>query len=124
MRKRSALVLLAVLTGSGPARAGDGIWAELMGYYSQRAEGVTPGAGDAKEANSAIHAADPWPPYAGNRNIPASGERMSRAIRRYQDVTKLQEAARAPVSEAPGANTSGMGSGIGNGMSSSGRLGQ
>ncbi len=111
MRKRSALVLLMVLTGFGPVRAGDGIWEDLMGYYSHRAEGVTVGAGDAKEANSAIHAADPWPPYAGNRSIPASGERMSRAIRRYQDVTKLQEAARAPVSEAIGANTSGASSG-------------
>ena len=111
MRNRSALVLLVALTASGPARAGDGIWEEFMGYYCQRAEGVTPGAGNAKEADSAIHAADPWPPYSGNRHIPASGERMSRAIRRYQDVTKLQEAARAPVSEAIGANTSGTLSG-------------
>ncbi|MGP0040668.1 MAG: hypothetical protein ACLPJW_08235 [Rhodomicrobium sp.] len=116
MRKRSALILLAVLTGSVPARAGE-IWDELMGYYSQRAEGVTLRAGDAKEANSAIHAADPWPPYAGNRKIPASGERMSRAIRRYQDVTKLQEAAHVPVSEVSGTTAIGAG----NGMSSSGR---
>jgi len=117
MRKRSALVLLAGLAGSAHAWAGEGMWEELMGRYSQRTEGVTIGAGDAKEANSAIHTVDPWPPDADNRNIPASGERMSRAIRRYQDVTKLQDAARAPIPEGIGQTAGGSGSG----MSSSGR---
>ncbi len=89
-------VLLAVPAGS--------IAQELIGdaplsEYGQRADSVTLGAGNAKEINSAIHAIDPSPPSARNRAIPGSGERMSRAIRRYQDVTKLNEAARAPAAE-------------------------
>ncbi|MGO8953211.1 MAG: hypothetical protein ACLPWS_21380 [Rhodomicrobium sp.] len=115
MAKRTGLVFLVVLTVSANARAGGGLFEDFMGYYAQRTEGVTAGAGDAKELNSAIHTIDPWPPNAANRNIPASGERMSRAIRRYQDVTKLREAAQAPVSEAisPG--------GAGSNAASSGR---
>ncbi len=107
--RRAALVFLAILTVSGTAWAGDGIFDEFFGYYMQRTEGVTAGAGNAQAANSAIHTADPWPPGAGNRRIPASGERMSRAIRRYQDVTKLREAAPPPVPD--GIGTSGIGVG-------------
>lgn len=95
MRKSCVLVSLAVLALSETASAAEGGLDEFMGYYAQREEGVTIGAGDAKEANSAIHAIDPWPPSAANRAIPASGERMSGAIRRYQDVSKLHEAAPA-----------------------------
>jgi hypothetical protein len=115
MAKRTGLVFLAVVTVSANAWAGGGLFEEFMGYYSQRTEGVTAGAGDAKEWNSVVHTVDPWPPYAANRNIPASGERMSRAIRRYQDVTKLREAAPAPSSEAISPN------GVGNNAASSGR---
>lgn len=115
MRLGIALPLLAVLWTSAPAAAGDAIMDDFMGYYSQRTEGVTPGAGNAKEANSAIQAVDPWPAYSRNRNIPASGERMSRAVRRYQDVTKLPEAARALVPDSMGTSFSGAGNGAASG---------
>ncbi len=115
MKKITALVLAALLAVLARAMAQEAIWEGPMSYYGQRTDSVTIGAGNAKEANSAIHAVDPWPPYAGNRNIPGSGERMSRAFRRYQDVTKLQEAARALTSEssltAAGTSTSTSGSG-------------
>jgi hypothetical protein len=77
---------------------------------------VTPGVGNAKEANSAVHAVDPWPAYSRNRNIPVSGERMSRAIRRYQDVTKLPEAARAIMPDGMGTSFSGTGNGAASGV--------
>jgi hypothetical protein len=111
-------VLLAVPAGAAAQEAigliaGDGPLSE----YGQRAEGVTIGAGNAKEANTAIHAIDPSPPSARNRAIPGSGERLSRAIRRYQDVTKITEGARALASES---SLSG-GSGSSSGSSSSGK---
>jgi hypothetical protein len=72
---------MGLLTVTAPVLAGEDIPDDFMGYYSQRIDGVTPGAGNAKEANSAIQAVDPWPSFSRNRNIPASGERMSRAVR-------------------------------------------
>lgn len=114
MKMGFGLVLLATLWGLAPALAGDG-WDDFMGYYSQRTEGITPGAGNAKEANSAIHAVDPWPANSRNRNIPTSGERMSRAIGRYQDVTKLPEAARTIAPDSMRISSSGAGNGAASG---------
>lgn len=110
---KSLFVLTALAAACAPACAGDGILDDLLAYYSQRTEGVTIGAGDAKETNSAIQAINPRPPYANNRNIPADGERMSRAIGRYRDVTKLNEAARAPALEGIATNNSGASSSSG-----------
>jgi hypothetical protein len=111
------VALLAVPAGAAAQEAigriaGDGPLSE----YGQRAEGVTIGAGNAKEANTAIQTIDPSPASARNRTIPGSGERLSRAIRRYQDVTKITEAARALASESSLSGASG-----GSGSSSSGK---
>ena len=69
--------------------------------YIQRSDTITFGAGEAKEVNSATHVIDPWPPYVGNRRIPGNGERMSDAVQRYRDVSKLPQAPR-PISPATG----------------------
>ncbi len=115
MKNIAALVLAALLALPARAIAQGATWEGPWSEYGQRTDSVTLGAGNAKEVNAAIQAADPWPPYAGNRHIPASGERMSRAIRRYQDVTKIPEAARAPAAEL------GVSSGSGSGSSSGGK---
>ena len=47
---------------------------------------------NAKNVNAATHVIDPWPRYVGNRRIPGNGERMSGAVERYRDVTKLRQA--------------------------------
>ena len=60
--------------------------------YFQRKDGVTLSAGNAAQANTVTHVIDPWPPYAGNRHIPGNGERMSGAVERYRDVSKLKNA--------------------------------
>jgi hypothetical protein len=117
MKKLPCLVLAALLAVPASAMAQEIIWDGPFSEYGQRKDSVTVGAGNAKEANSAIHTVDPSPPAARNRNIPGSGERMSRAIRRYQDVTKLTEAARALASETA---VSGGSSGS-SGSSSSGK---
>lgn len=60
--------------------------------YIERSDTISQSAGDAKEVNSAIHVIDPWPPYVGNRYIPIDGQRMSDAVERYRDVSKLGQA--------------------------------
>jgi hypothetical protein len=99
-------VLLAVPVG---AKAQVVVGDAPLSEYLQRADSVTLGAGDAKERNAAIHMIDPSPAQARNRAIPGHGERMSNAIRRYQDVTKLKDAAR-PISAESGVGTGGSAS--------------
>lgn len=81
--------------------------------YSQRIDTVTPGAGDAQNTNTAIHVIDPWPPYAGNRRIPGNGERMSGAVERYRDISKLPRAPKpiAPLYDVQGGSGGGGGGG-------------
>ncbi len=64
-------------------------WDDPFAEYLQRKDGVSLGAGDAKAINSATHIIDPWPRYVGDTRIPADGQRMSGAIERYRDVSKL-----------------------------------
>jgi hypothetical protein len=116
MKTMTALVLAALLAIPAGASAQEYVWDTPWSEYGQRTDSVTIGAGNAKEANSAIHAVDPRPPSSRNRNIPANGERMFRVIRRYQDLTKLQEA--APMITG-GASVGGSGS-SGSSSSSSG----
>jgi hypothetical protein len=52
--------------------------------YFERKDTIVSGAGDARDVNAATHIIDPWPRYVGNRRIPASGQRMTGAIERYQ----------------------------------------
>ena len=64
-------------------------WDDPFVQYFERKDGVTVGAGNAKAVNSATHIIDPWPRNVGNTRIPGDGQRMSGAIERYRDVTKL-----------------------------------
>lgn len=66
--------------------------------YVQRTQTITLSAGNAKEANAAIHVIDPWPPYAYNTRIPGDGQRMAEAVERYEDVSKLSKAPKPIVS--------------------------
>jgi hypothetical protein len=74
-------------------------WDDPFEQYLQRKNGVTLGAGDAKEVNSATHIIDPWPRYVRNTRIPADGGRMSGAVERYRDISKLPSAPRPIASE-------------------------
>jgi hypothetical protein len=65
--------------------------------YLQRSQTISLGAGNAKEANAAIHVIDPWPAYAYDTRIPGNGQRMAEAVERYQDVSKLSKAPK-PIS--------------------------
>jgi hypothetical protein len=71
--------------------------------YLDRRDTVSFGAGDAVAVNKITHMVDPWPAYAGNRNIPHDGERMQAAAERYRTnkVTPLSTAATSSVQYAP-----------------------
>lgn len=87
---------------------------EPFAQYFQRSDTITLGAGDAPEINARTHTIDPWPSYVGNRRIPGNGERMSGAVERYRDVTKLRQAPR-PIAPIFDTNTSTSGGGSGGG---------
>ena len=52
--------------------------------YLDHRESVSFAAGDAVATNKVTHMVDPWPPYAGNRNIAFDGERAALAAERYR----------------------------------------
>ena len=71
--------------------------------YLDRRDTVSFAAGDAVAVNKITQMIDPWPPYAGNRNIAFDGERMQAAAERYRTnkVTPLATAATSSVQYAP-----------------------
>jgi hypothetical protein len=91
MMKIGGLIALAVAVASCNAWAGEGFFDDFISPYLQRAEGVTLGAGDAKQVNAAAEIINPWPGHVRDRRIPANGQRMVGAIQRYQDVKKSRE---------------------------------
>src|SRR5262249_15555156 len=50
--------------------------------YFRRTDTIVPDAGEAMKVNAVTHVVDPWPPYVGDRRIPADGERMVTAVQR------------------------------------------
>ena len=52
--------------------------------YLDRRDTISLHAGDAVAANIAVQTIDPWPRVAGNRDIPANGDRMQAAGERYR----------------------------------------
>lgn len=86
-------------------------------YYDRR-ETIGLSAGDAGASNRVAQMIDPWPPAAADRNIPADGARMQRAIDRYRNnrttplaVTSTSSAQYVPVfAPAPAAGGSTGGS--------------
>jgi len=87
-----ASLTIAVFSAGSPARAGEVIYDDFAVPYLQRIDSISPGAGNARAFNNAIHVIDPWPRQSGNRHIPANGERMVGAVERYRDVSKLPKA--------------------------------
>lgn len=86
--------------------------------YFERGVTITPGAGNAKDANAAIHTIDPWPPYAGYTRIPGNGRESVGAVERMY---------RQPSPYAGGASGAGViggstagGSGFGSAAGSTG----
>src|SRR5437660_1339640 len=107
----SLLAALAAGVGCSSALAWD---QDPFGQYLQRSDTVTLDAGNAKSTNSVTHVIDPWPPYVGNRRIPGNGERLSGAVERYRDVSKLPLAPKPIVpllDQTPGLGAGAAGAG-------------
>jgi hypothetical protein len=83
-RLTSLTLLTALAAGLAGCMHAEDPWTQ----YTQRTEKITLSAGNAKDANAAIHTIDPWPRVSANRRIPANGQRMSEAYERYRDVNK------------------------------------
>ena len=71
--------------------------------YLDRRDSVSFGAGDAVAVNKITQMIDPWPPYAGNRNIAFDGERMQAAAERYRTnkVTPLTRTGTSSLGYVP-----------------------
>jgi hypothetical protein len=95
--KTKCFFLLTALVG-GFMTSDAGAWdQDPFAQYIQRSDTITLGAGNARDVNAATHMIDPWPPYVGDRRVFGNGERMSGAVERYRDVSKLPRAPRPIV---------------------------
>src|SRR5438094_2953911 len=115
--KTTHIVAVAVLIGSFAGSSACWAWdQDPFAMYIQRSDKITLGAGDAKAVNAATHVIDPWPRYVGDRRIPGNGERLSRAVTRYNQGSDSQPA--PPIFSPYGAVigiTGGAGGGAGGG---------
>ena len=84
MLRLVGMIGVSVMGMHGEAVAGGDLFDDLFAPYLDRRDTVTPGAGNAKDTNAAVHVIDPWPPLVGARNIPGDGKRAVDAIRRYR----------------------------------------
>lgn len=68
-------------------------------FYFDRRDTISLHAGDAVASNIIVQTVDPWPRAAGNRNIPANGDRMQAAGERYRTgkVTPLNSLSTSSV---------------------------
>ena len=90
--KTRHIIVLAAFVGSF-ASSGASAWdQDPFAMYFQRSDTVTLGAGNARDVNAATHVIDPWPRYVGNRRIPGNGDRLSRAVTRYNQGSYRQPA--------------------------------
>ncbi len=79
-----AIGLLAAATLSSACHAQ--IFDDPFSQYFERGITITPGAGNARDTNSAIHTIDPWPPYAGYIRIPGNGrELVGSVVKMYRN---------------------------------------
>jgi hypothetical protein len=111
--------IIAVVIFAGACACSSAIaWdQDPFAQYIQRSDTITFGAGNAKDVNAATQVIDPWPPYVGNRYFPSNGQRMSDAVERYRDVSKLSQAPRPidPVSGGGGVASPSASGGAGGG---------
>ena len=74
--------------------------------YLDRRDSIELSAGDANAHNIAVQMVDPWPRYAGNKNIAFNGQRMQAGVERYRNNQVIQPRgmASSAVYAAPSSN--------------------
>jgi len=112
--------IIAVATFAGVCACSSAVaWdQDPFAQYIQRSETITLGAGNAKDVNAATHVIDPWPPYVGNRFFPSDGQRMSDAVERYREGSRLLRPPRRVYLGGGGGGRAPGGGGGGGGMGS------
>jgi hypothetical protein len=80
---RSTFGLLSLVAVTAGGCAADQIY-DPHGYLDRR-DSIELSAGDANASNIAVQMVDPWPHYAGNKNIAYNGQRMQAAVQRYRN---------------------------------------
>jgi hypothetical protein len=107
-----AIGLLAAATLSSACHAQ--IFDDPFSQYFERGITITPGAGNARDANAAIHTIDPWPPYAGYTRIPGNGREAAGAVgRMYRIPSPFAPRASGGAAVIGGAATGGASTGLG-----------
>ncbi len=83
-----SLVLMLGLVGAAilPNPCSAQILDNPFSQYIERGVTITPGAGNAKDTNAAIHTIDPWPPYAGYTRIPGEGQQAVDSVEHMYHV--------------------------------------
>jgi hypothetical protein len=77
--------------------------------YLQRSVTISMGAGNAKNANAAIHIINPWPRYVGNNRIHTTGRQGVNAVERMYRVPNRFEREGAEAGPALSVTTSSPG---------------
>jgi hypothetical protein len=90
------------------------IYNDPFAEYAERIITITPGAGNAKDANAALHTIDPWPPYAGYTRIPGRGENA------VNSIVRLNRFPNPFLAQQPGFGVGPSGSSIGTGVAGAG----
>jgi hypothetical protein len=99
------------------------VFNDPFAQYVERYVTITPGAGNAADANRAIHTIDPWPAYAGYTHIPGNGRAAVDAVGRMYRNPSPFEAHPSGGAAVIGATTGGAGTGsfgVSTGMSAPG----
>jgi hypothetical protein len=79
--------------------------------YTDRREHIHLSAGEAIAANRVTHMVDPWPPYAGKREIVFNGDKMQAAAERYRTGKVIAPQSPTTSSAQMGAQQNGSGGG-------------
>ena len=95
------LAALSIAAGALGACQTDQIY-DPHGYLDRR-DSIELSAGDANASNIAMQMVDPWPKYAGNKNIAFNGQRSQAAAERYRNNQVITPRGISP-SSAYGAN--------------------
>lgn len=82
--------------------------------YVERSITIWPGAGNANDANAAVHTIDPWPPYAGYTRIPGRGENA------VNSIVRLNRFPNPFLAQQPGFGVGPSGGSIGTGAAGAG----
>jgi hypothetical protein len=102
-RLASLMVMGALAVGLGGCMHAE----DPLVQYTQRTSKITASAGNANDANLAIHTIDPWPRASSNRYFAANGQRMADTYERYRDVSKINPRPMINPVQQTGSSTSG-----------------